>query len=286
MPPDFNLTSNTLEAIQRLVLLGFPEHRFPELHQGRVALVTHYQDARDKPTGVYGRGGNQATAERLWNLMRSAQAAFDAADPRPLPSALPVRLLERLTPWSTSEVRTVHRLDSDTWTDLIAAALGVRRTPQAGRPPIRRTTTPLPAPGRPAPLAGHGLAADTRSGFYVVELLNWQPMLSQEHDPRSIQVCRGWVKVGKADSFARRLGDYEGTFTRGNVRFRPIATMAEADLKTADALVKAAHLPWRRRNPPTDSRTEWMNGVCVKEAVEEALKALKPLQHVVLWDGG
>jgi len=273
---DFKKTKWTWEAIQTLVKLGFPKDEFPRLHHLGKGLVDHYNHARHTvSTGRFRTGRNIPTGERLHHLGCRAEQLAQSVTGLPQEEA-DEALFGAVDLEPPNGPRLV--LSWAAWDGLIAGVLNDYPIDPDGPPAANPDDL---GPGR-RPLAEE----DQRHGFYVVTLRDWQPMLSWEHRDSTIQVCRGWVKVGRARGFGTRRGNYSNTFGPENAVFRPFAAVTPEALDNADALVRRALAAWRRRNPATGSLTEWMTGISRRKAVEVALEALTDLAVDVLWSPG
>ena len=91
---------------------------------------------------------------------------------------------------------------------------------------------------------------------------------------RCAKVNREHCKFGRAKDFATRRGNYEGTFGAQNVKFLPIAALAESDLAAAERCVLEQVSAYKIRGP-SGYRLEWLKGIRPEQVIQIAQEALR-----------
>jgi len=119
----------------------------------------------------------------------------------------------------------------------------------------------------------------TKSGLYIVTLLNQNPISVNAHDKRiahkTITVTRDNCKFGKAEDLDRRKKNYDRTFGAENVKFHVVATLTEIKLAELEILKK---LDEYRIKGKTGRKNEWLERISPTEVliiIVETLEYLK-----------
>jgi hypothetical protein len=113
-----------------------------------------------------------------------------------------------------------------------------------------------------------------RTGIYVVQLLNREPM-PVTRDRRYVDICakvnRTNIKVGKAMDFSGRKQGYYKDFDEENVVFEPLVELE--DIQRAETVILRALKQYRKLSPK-GGKLEWLEGISYTDVKRIALAAL------------
>jgi hypothetical protein len=112
-------------------------------------------------------------------------------------------------------------------------------------------------------------------GIYIATIKSKTPM-PVTRDTRYVNTCAKVnnknVKVGKASNLHSRRNNYWKDFDQDNVIFTPVALLTETAL--AERMIMKALAQYRMRSPK-GRKTEWLEGISVREARKVVLTVLK-----------
>ena len=108
-----------------------------------------------------------------------------------------------------------------------------------------------------------------RSGLYIVTLNNEEPISVNANDPRcadtAICATKENCKWGKTTNFERRHKQYQRTFGKHNVNFKPVVCLK--DINTADNVIRAALSEYRILGK-TGRKNKWLQGIKPERVIE------------------
>ena len=108
-----------------------------------------------------------------------------------------------------------------------------------------------------------------KSGIYVVELLNKEPIFSCSHDKRKgkqgTPLTKGHIKFGKAVDLDRRQKNYLKTFGDGNFNFQVVHITSQID-EIEKRIMKEVD-EYRVRGT-FGRKLEWLEGININNLIK------------------
>ena len=120
-----------------------------------------------------------------------------------------------------------------------------------------------------------------KSGIYVVELLNDDPIYTNAHDKRQNKqgtlVKKGNIKFGKARDLQRRLNNYRKTFGDNNFKFRVVYETDEIDLYEKLIMEKVDEF---RMLSPQRRKLEWLELIPLEYLIQLIESTVKEYSYI------